>query len=88
MKEKMIKLVNDNFEIIKNNFYNSELEILEMIGEDEGEDMSEDIEFLKDQLNISTTEELIGVINIRSLNIDLDNGEELDDLLSEIENYL
>ena len=80
MKDKVIEFVENNFELIKNNFYNSELEILEMVGEDEGEDMSDDIEFLTNQINVSTAEDLINVINDRSLSIDVTNEDELSEL--------
>jgi hypothetical protein len=84
MKKEMIKFVSDNFEVIKNNFYNSEIEILEEMGEDEGEDMSDDIEFLTDQMNVLIAEELINVINERSIAIDLDNEDELSELFDDI----
>jgi hypothetical protein len=84
MKKEMIKFVSDNFEVIKNNFYNAEIEILEEMGEDEGEDMSDDIEFLTDQMNVSTAEELINIINERSIAIDLDNEDELSELFDDI----
>ena len=84
MKNKVIEFVENNFEIIKNNFYNSELEILEMIGEDEGEDMSDDIEFLTNQINTHTAEGLIKVINERSLAVDLTKDDELDRLFEDV----
>ena len=84
MKKEMIKFVEVNFEVIKNNFYNAEIEILEEIGDEEGEDMSDDIEFLTDQINVSTAEDLINVINERSISIDLDDEDELSELFDEI----
>ena len=84
MKKEMIKFVSDNFEVIKNNFYNFEIKILEEMGVDEGEDMSDDIEFLTDQMNVSTAEELINIINERSIAIDLDNEDELSELFDDI----
>lgn len=84
MKNKIIEFVENNFEIIKNNFYNSELEILEMMGEDEGEDMSDDIEFLTNQINTHTVEGLIKVINERSLAVDLTKNDELDRLFEDV----
>jgi len=84
MKKEMIKFVEVNFEVIKNNFYNAEIEILEEIGEDEGEDMSYDIEYLTNQINVSTAEDLINVINERSISIDLDDEDELSELFDEI----
>ena len=86
MKSEVIEFVEVNFELIKNNFYNYELEILNEMGEDEGEDMSDDIEFLNDQMNVSTAEDLIKVINERSLALDLDlcNEDELNELFEDI----
>ena len=86
MKNEMIKLVNENFEVIKNNFLKSEMNILEemfedeMIDKDEFKDLSE---FLIDQMNVLTTEELIDVINERSIGVDLD-GDEVSDLFDMI----
>ena len=80
----VIEFVEVNFEVIKNNFYNSELEILNEIGEDEGEDMSDDIEFLTNQINVSTAEDLINVINDRSLSIDVTNEDELSELFEDV----
>jgi hypothetical protein len=37
MKKEMIKFVSENFKVIKNNFYKSELNILEEILETEGD---------------------------------------------------
>ena len=84
MKSEVIEFVEVNFELIKNNFYNSELEILNEIGEDEGEDMSDDIDFLNDQMNVSTAEDLIKAINERSLALDLSDEDELSELFEDI----
>ena len=80
----VIEFVEVNFEVIKNNFYNSELEILNEIGEYDGEDMSDDIEFLTNQINVSTAEDLINVINDRSLSIDVTNEDELSELFEDV----
>ena len=84
MKSEVIEFVEVNFELIKNNFYNSELEILNEIGEDEGEDMSDDIDFLNDQMNVSTAEDLIKAINERSLALDLSDEDELSELFEDV----
>ena len=84
MKSEVIEFVEVNFELIKNNFYNSELEILNEMGEDEGEDMSDDIDFLNDQMNVSTAEDLIKAINERSLALDLSDEDELSELFEDV----
>jgi hypothetical protein len=78
MKKEMIKFVSENFEVIKNNFYKSELNILEEMFEDDINDKEEFdylSEFLINQMNVSTAEELIDVINDRSIGVDLDSEE-------------
>ena len=88
MKSEVIEFVEVNFELIKNNFYNSELEILNEIGEDEGEDMSYLIECLNDQMNVSTAEDLIKAINERSLALDLSDEDELSELFENVIKYI
>ena len=85
MKNEMIKFVSENFEIIKNNFYKDELNILEEIYEDEGDidDYNMLVEFLNNQMNVETVEELIDVINERSIGVDLD-GDEVNELFNMI----
>jgi RecJ-like exonuclease len=85
MKNEMIKFVSENFEIIKNNFYKDELNILEEIYEDEGDidDHNMLVEFLNNQMNVETVEELIDVINERSIGVDLD-GDEVNELFNMI----
>jgi len=78
MKNEMIKFVSENFEVIKNNFYKSELNILEEMFEDDINDKEEFdylSEFLINQMNVSTAKELIDVINDRSIGVDLDSEE-------------
>ena len=86
MKNEMIKFVSENFEVIKNNFYNSELNILEEIFEDDGDidDHNMLVEFLNNQMNVSTAEELIDVINERSIGVDLDDDSECEELFDMI----
>jgi RecJ-like exonuclease len=86
MKKEMIKFVSENFEVIKNNFYKSELNILEDILETEGDQNEFDylVEFLNNQMNVSTTEELIDVINERSLGVDYDDEDDVKHLFDMI----
>jgi hypothetical protein len=86
MKKEMIKFVSENFEVIKNNFYKSELNILEEILETEGDQNEFDllVEFLNNQMNVSTTEELIDVINERSLGVDYDDEDDANQLFDMI----
>ena len=78
MKNEMIKFVSENFEVIKAQFLKDEMDILEEMFEDEINDKEEFdhlSEFLIKQMNISTAEELIDVINERSIGVDLDSDE-------------
>jgi RecJ-like exonuclease len=86
MKKEMIKFVSENFEVIKNNFYKSELNILEEILETEGDQNEFDflVEFLNNQMNVSTTEELIDAINERSLGVDYDDEDDANKLFDMI----
>ena len=91
MKSEMIKFVSDNFEVIKNNFLKDEMNILEEMFEDEELDENEFnhlSEFLINQMNVSTAEELIDVINERSLGVDLDSDKvnDLFDMIKEVAN--
>ena len=91
MKSEMIKFVSDNFEVIKNNFLKDEMNILEEMLEDEEIDENEFnhlSEFLINQMNVSTAEELIDVINERSLGVDFDSDEvnDLFDMIKEVAN--
>jgi|TARA_R110000803_G_scaffold117412_2_gene185959 hypothetical protein len=94
MKNEMIKFVSENFNVIKNQFLKDELEILAECFNDELSDIEEFIylmKFLVDQINVSTAEELIDVINERSIGVDLDGVEveELFDMIKSIkESYV
>ena len=89
MKNEMIKFVDENFHKIKTQFLNDEIEILKEMLEDGVFDLN-DFESLKDylikQMNVSTSEELINVINERSIGVDLDSNEavELFDMIKAI----
>jgi hypothetical protein len=88
MKNEMIKFVSENFDVIKSQFLKDELEILAEGFNDRGdfEDFISLINFLVDQMNVSTAEELIDVINERSIGVDLDDVEveELFDMIKAI----
>jgi hypothetical protein len=86
IKNEMIEFVNKNFEVIKNNFYNSELNILEEIHEDEGDIDNHNmlVEFLNHQMNVSTAGELVKVINERSLGVDFGDNEDTNELFKMI----
>jgi hypothetical protein len=76
MKNEMIKFVSENFEVIKAQFLKDEMDILEEMFEDEinnKEEFDHLSEFLIKQMNVSTAEELIDVINERSIGVDLDS---------------
>ena len=75
MKNEMIKFVSENFEVIKTQFLKDELEILDDCCSDDKEELNSLTEFLINQMNISTAEELIDVINDRSIGVDLDSEE-------------
>jgi hypothetical protein len=88
MKNEMIKFVSENFEIIKNNFYQAEKDIIEELDESDHE-IQELIDYLEEQMNeVSTAEELIDVINERSIGIDFENEDDCNELLEQIELYL
>ena len=89
MKNEMIKFVNENFEVIKAQFLKDEMNILEEMFEDEINDENEFdylSEFLLDQIEVENAEELIEVINERSIGVDLDSDEviELFDMIKAI----
>lgn len=87
MKNEMIKFVNENFEIIKNNFYQAEKEILEELDESDDE-IQEMIDCLEEQMNeVIDAGSLVELINERSLGIDFDNKNDCEELFEQIEIY-
>ena len=89
MKNEMIKFVSENFEVIKAQFLKDEMDILEEMFEDEinnKEEFDHLSEFLIKQMNVLIAEELIDVINERSIGVDLDSDEvsELFDMIKAI----
>jgi hypothetical protein len=78
----MVKFVSQNFDTIKANFLQSELEMLDDIEAEE-----EDYSNLNSQMDVSSAEELIDVINERSMGVDLENdmdASELFDMIKEL----
>ena len=78
VKNEMIEFVSEDFDVIKNQFLKDELEILAECFNDGLSDVEEFIylmKFLVDQMNVLTAEELIDVINERSIGVDLDDIE-------------
>jgi signal recognition particle GTPase len=81
MKSEMIKFVSDNFEVIKNRFLKDEMNMLKEKFEDEEIDENKFnhlSEFLINQINVSTVEELIDMINREPLGVDLNSDEFFD----------
>jgi len=84
----MIKFVSENFEIIKNNFYQAEKDIIEELDENEDE-IQEMIDELNNQINeVSDANSLLELINERSIGIDFDDEDDCNELLEQIELYL
>ena len=91
MKSEMIKFVSDNFEVIKNRFLKDEMNMLKEKFEDEEIDENKFnhlSEFLINQINVSTVEELIDMINREPLGVDLNSDEFFDlfDMIKELAN--
>jgi hypothetical protein len=84
MKNEMIKFVSENFKAIKVQFLKDEIEILNECFEDDQEELDSLTEFLCEQLEVNSAEELIEVINERSIGIDLDDESDCDELFDMI----
>jgi hypothetical protein len=84
MKSEMIKFVSENFEVIFNNFYENEKDaILNCDDCDLCDLYNLDCDFE----NAASAEELIELINERSIGVDLDDedeSEELFDMIKEL----
>ena len=86
MIKEMIKFVSENFLMIKKNFYEIEKELIEDACDEE--DIETFIAYLKrDVEKVTSANQLIDLINERSIGIDLDNEEDLIMLNEEIQNY-
>ncbi len=87
--DELEKLVEKNFQTIKDNFIKSELEIIEDLEYDDDSEKEEDIEFLHDQMDVSEAFDLILAINERSLGYDnLRDEEQVKGLYDDILNYM
>ena len=75
----MVKFVRQNFDTIKANFIESELE---MLGDIEAEE--EDYANLNSQMDVSSAEELIDAINERTLGVDLEDDKDMSKLFNMI----
>jgi hypothetical protein len=84
----MVDFVKQNFDTIKDNFYKSEKDIITNdVDYEDDEDVSTFISYLDNQINkVSTAEELIDLINDRSIGVDLE-GEEASELFDMIKQY-
>jgi len=87
MKSQLVNFVEENFEEVKSFFYNQEREmIIEEFKNESDRDRNEMISVLDEQMNVSTSLELIEVINERSLGVDLDDDYEV--LFEMIKSYI
>jgi hypothetical protein len=75
VKNEMIEFVIENFNVIKNQFLKDELEILDDNFGDDIVEFNMLSKFLFEQMEVSTAEGLIDVINERSIGVDLDDIE-------------
>jgi hypothetical protein len=81
MKKEMLKFVEENLEVIKDNFYASEESAI--MNDDFCDE--DDLVFLIDELDcIGSAEELIDLINERSLGVDYDNEDDAQELFDMI----
>jgi hypothetical protein len=88
MKNQLVNFVEVNFEEVKSFFYNDEKNIINELEDCSKEEKNDLIEFLDEQMNISTSLELIEVINERSLGVDLDSDDECEGLFEMIRLYI
>jgi len=88
MKNEMIKFVSENFDVIKKQFIKDELAILKDNFGDDRDELNLLIEYLYEQIDIETSEELIDVINERSIGADLDSEDDLNELFDMIKDII
>jgi hypothetical protein len=84
MKKEMIKFVEENFEAIKAKFLKDELEILNDCFGDDQDELDELTEVLYEQLEVNSAEELLDVINEKSLGVDYDDEDDANQLFDMI----
>jgi len=84
MTKEMLKFVEENFEVIKNKFSNQERDLIMNYGFGI-EDEMKGLDYLDSQIeDTNSAEELIDVINERSIGIDLDDKDEVNELFNMI----
>lgn len=80
----MVDFVKQNFDVIKDNFYESEKDTI--MNDDYGDET--DLANLEDQLSEATDAlSLINIINERSIGVDLNDPEEAEELFDQIKSY-
>jgi hypothetical protein len=84
MKKEMIKFVSENFEVIKAQFLKDELEILNDCFGDDQDELDELTEVLYEQLEVNSAEELLDVINEKTLGVDYDDEDDANQLFDMI----
>jgi hypothetical protein len=87
MNKLLNKYVSENFENIKSKFIRDEIQIIESL-DIESSEIKRLTEIMLNSMNISTTEELINVINERSIGIDLNDDIQCEELLNMLKNIL
>ena len=88
MKNQLVKFVEENFGEVKTFFYNQEREIIIEEFEDDLIERDEMIKFLNEQMDVSTSLELVEAINERSLGVDLDDDSDCEELFEMIKSYI
>ena len=84
MKNEMMKFLNENFELLKSNYYQIEFDILNDLDESD-HDIEHLIQFLNEQMSeVNSSLDLIELINERGIGIDIDNEDECEELLIEL----
>ncbi len=88
MKNEMMKFVDENFELLKSNYYQIENDIQNELDEsdEEIEEMNQSLDEQMSEINSSL--DLIELINERGIGIDIDNEDECEELLIEIQNMI
>jgi hypothetical protein len=88
MKNETLEFINEHFETIKSSFINDETQIIEELDLTENEILGLLIFLNKQMSSVENSLDLLQVINERSLGIDLDNDEEVEQLLNMIKNII
>jgi hypothetical protein len=88
MKNETLEFINEHFETIKSSFINDETQIIEELDLSNDETLGLLIFLNKQMSSVENSLDLLQVINERSLGIDLDNDEEVEQLLNMIKNII